>query len=275
MSSWREALEKPAASVSAPPGAVEPLDVEVRRQVAAREVERAGERQFRRLPEDRLLEDDAVELERRDLDRDRQLGQREGLGLGRRQRPGLRRRLGLAEPGDALRPEPVDRDPSAQQREAAPVELDVVDLEPDALGVGDRHLGDRARATTARPRPRSGGSGGRVPKAGSRRGWSGSRCRCGRRPRPGRGRRGRRARARRGERRSVSKRLPDPDVEGDARVARVGLERRREVEAQNADAGVVARAEPGAGLEGRSRRRSPRSRSRSRRRRSRPRRSAR
>ena len=50
--------------------------------------------------------------------------------------------------------------------------------------------------------------------------------------------------------RAVSKRLSDADVEGHRRIVRVRLERRRQVEAEHADAGEVAHPEAGAGLEG-------------------------
>ena len=119
-------------------GRIAALDVEPGVERAPREVQRPVERELRRLAEDALIEADRGDLQLGDLDRDRQLGQGEGLGLDLGQRVRRPRRyLGPPQPGDALGAQPVHRDAAAQQREPAPVELDVVDLEPGALRVGD------------------------------------------------------------------------------------------------------------------------------------------
>ncbi len=121
---------------------VEPLDVEVGGEDPAGQVERACRREVGRLAEHLLVETDAVELQLRQVDRDRQLGQRERLGLGAGQLARRRLRLGAAQPGDALGVQQVDRDAAAQQGEPVPVDLDVVDLEPGPLVVGDGDAAD-------------------------------------------------------------------------------------------------------------------------------------
>ena len=123
-------------------GAVEAAHVEVGREHAAREVERAADRDGRRASEHRLGEGDARQLELGQIDRDRKLGQRERPGFGVGQSRGRGRRVGTPRPGDPLGAQPVDVDAAAQQREPAPVELDVVDLEPAAARVGNGDLGD-------------------------------------------------------------------------------------------------------------------------------------
>ncbi len=119
------------------PGRVEALDVERGVERAAGKLERAGRGEIGRLAEDRLGEGDVVELELGEVDRDRKLREREGLGLGLGQGAGRGGHLGAAQPVDALGVQQVDRDAAAQQREPVPVKLDVVDLQPGALGVGE------------------------------------------------------------------------------------------------------------------------------------------
>ncbi len=119
------------------PRGVEALDVECRVERAAGEVEGAGHVELGALSEDFGREAQRPDRELADLDRHRQLGQRERLGLGARERALRRRRFGAAQPGDPVGGEPGDVDPPAQQREPAPVELGVVDLQPGALVVRD------------------------------------------------------------------------------------------------------------------------------------------
>ena len=129
------------------PGPVEAPHRDVALQHAPRQVQRPADRDPRGAAEHRLVEAHVGERQLGEVDRHRQLRQRERrrLGAGQR-RPGRRRRLRPAHPGDPLGAQPVDVHPAAQQRQPAPVELDVVDLEPAPGRVGDADLGD--------PRPR-------------------------------------------------------------------------------------------------------------------------
>ena len=138
-------VERPARRVQA-------VDVERGVERAAGEIERTRDLELGGLPEHRLPEGDARQGDLLHVDRHRQLGQGEGLRLGARQLARrLRRRIGPAQPGDPLGGQPVDVDPPAQERQPAPVDLGVVDPQPDALVVGD---GDPAD-----PRPRGEGAG--------------------------------------------------------------------------------------------------------------------
>ena len=123
--------ERPARSVEA-------AHVEPAVEHTVRQRDRAGQRDIGRLPEDRLAEGEAVDLDVAHLDRDRQLRQAEGPGLGLGQDDaGLLVRLRAAEKGAARGAEIVDPQPGPQQLQAAPVERDVVQLQPDTRVIGD------------------------------------------------------------------------------------------------------------------------------------------
>jgi hypothetical protein len=124
-------------------GAVGSGEGEVGVDLAALEGGIALRRQLRRLAEHRLAETEAADLERLDPERERELRQGEGLGLGIGEaRPGRRGRQGRAEVVDLADGELAHLDAAQEERAPAPVDRDVVDPEPDAVGVGHGDLGD-------------------------------------------------------------------------------------------------------------------------------------
>lgn len=127
----RVEAERPARSV-------EPAHVEPAVEHAARQRHRTVERDIGRLSEDGLAKGEAVHLDVAHLDRDGELRQAERLGLGLGQdHAGLLMRLRAAEPGAARGTEVVDPQPGPQELQAAPVERDVVQFQPDACIICD------------------------------------------------------------------------------------------------------------------------------------------
>ncbi len=124
--------------------AVHPLDRELGLAGAALEAHRAGEADDRGLAEHRLADLDPAGGDAVDLDRDRQRRQAEAADLGRPVALAGRRQ---ARQADGLGRELGDLDPPREEGRAVPLDGAVVELDPDAVGIGDGDpLEGRARA---------------------------------------------------------------------------------------------------------------------------------